>query len=594
MWQFHPYSLLLFLSFSLNLILGLFIFRSFRLNIAKYLLLLVAGSLLWTGSYALDFIFIHNGWHKLFISVLYIGVAIASAAIVLVAIELTQNTRYLTGKFWLLLSVQPVFMFLVVFLDPIYNTLIADTYLTSISNRLQWVQVINPLAIIITFGISVFWAIFITYIVTKAIIESKTSDRYRYILFFAACALIWVTSTLHYLGFRPLPGLNITSVMFTFQVLLIFVAIGYYRMYELVPLVRSEIVDELDEAVVILDIYNRVVDWNSSAEQLFLKDRKLPLFTTHTQYFSGFPEIIRKLEILSDKRILTKWIWEFNERSYEVAAKQVKDSHRKKMGLVLVYRDITEQKNLEKQMADMNRNLLASNGTKDRFLSIISHDLRGPLAGIKMLLKILNEDVKKNDEKIAPMTQALVDATESVFSLLENLLEWAKMQRGQEEFRPQFYRLESLVYECIELFELNAFSKSIVFDLEIPSHAMVFCDDRMLFTVLRNLISNAIKFSHKESQITIKAEETESFWRLSVIDSGIGMDKETMNRLFQVGEVITSIGTQGETGNGVGLLLSQEFTRMNGGTIHAESDGKTGSSFIVTIPKKPSLEGSKV
>ncbi len=169
-------------------------------------------------------------------------------------------------------------------------------------------------------------------------------------------------------------------------------------------------------------------------------------------------------------------------------------TNRKKIGLVIVLHDVTEQKKTEKQLADINRELIASNGTKDRFLSIISHDLRGPLAGIKMLLKILNDDVKKNDESIAPMTQALVDATESVFSLLENLLEWAKMQRGKEEFRPHYYRLENIVYECIDLFELNAFSKSIVFDIQIPSHAMVYCDDRMIVTVLRNLLSNALKF----------------------------------------------------------------------------------------------------
>lgn len=572
--------------------MGLLVLTSFRLNLVKYLLILVLGSLLWTGAYAIDFAYIDADLHRFFISILYIGVSIASVGNILLAIEFTGNQKLLTRNFWILILIQPVFTLGVVVLDPIFKTLILDTYILTINNRIQWIQVINTGGFFASFGISALWTVFVAFLLFRAYFTTNLrSEKNRYLFFFFSCVTLWIPSTCHYLGFRPLEGINITPVMLSFQVLFIFFAIGYYRMFDLVPLVRSEIVDELAEAVVILDGGERVVDWNLSADQLFSEGKVQNRFVKYSQFFSRYPEFSQKIQNLSEKRIVTKWTWTTNEQIFEVSAKQIRDTNRKKIGLVIVLHDVTEQKKTEKQLADINRELIASNGTKDRFLSIISHDLRGPLAGIKMLLKILNDDVKKNDESIAPMTQALVDATESVFSLLENLLEWAKMQRGKEEFRPHYYRLENIVYECIDLFELNAFSKSIVFDIQIPSHAMVYCDDRMIVTVLRNLLSNALKFSHKNSQIHIHADELEEEWKVSVIDSGVGMSKEKVTKLFQSGEDVKSIGTMGETGNGIGLLLSREFLVMNRGKISAESDGKNGSTFSFTVPKKPELGG---
>ncbi|TGM78300.1 PAS domain-containing sensor histidine kinase [Leptospira mtsangambouensis] len=586
MWQFHPYSLLLFLAFSFNLVLGLFVLKSFRLDLVKYLLILVFGSMMWTGFYGIDFVFISPALHRSFIAFLYIGVALANLGMVLVSLEFTQNKHLLTKKFWVMLTIQPLVTLAVCVLDPIFKTLTLDTYLVNINGRIQWVQETNVGGFIVSYFFSFFWSAFVAYLLIKGIFVSKSTERRRYLLILLSYLFIWVTAILHKLGFRPLPGLNVTAVMSTMQVILIFFAIGYYRMFDLVPLVRGEIVDELDEAVVILDFNNRIVDWNMSAEHLFRISSKNSTLLSYKYFFASAPGIISKLDHLSDKKTLTKWIWEKDEKYWEVTAKQIRDANRKKIGMVLVFRDITEQRNLEKQMVNVNRELLVANGTKDRFLSIISHDLRGPLAGIKMLLKVLNEDMKKKEDALAGMTQSLVDATESVFSLLENLLEWSKLQRGQEEYRPHYYRLDNIVRECLELFTLSASTKGIVLEVNVPSHAMVFCDDRMIITVIRNLISNALKFSHKNGKVIIEATDIGEDWQVSVIDSGVGMSKAIVDKLFKVGEVIKSTGTQGETGNGIGLLLCHEFVSVNGGTMYADSDGVSGSRFVFTIPKK--------
>lgn len=546
--------------------------------------------MIWTGFYGLDFVYISTNLHRTFISLLYIGVAIANVGMVLVSIEFTNNQHLLTKRFWVLLLLQPLFTVAVCVLDPIFKTLTLDTYLINVGGRIQWIQETNIGGFIASYLLSFFWSVFVALLLIRGIFISKSTERNRYLLILVSFLFIWIAAALHKMGIRPLPGMNITAVMCTMQAIMIFFAIGYYRMFDLVPLVRSEIVDELDEAVVILDFNHRVVDWNSSAENLFcVKDKNVALLP-HQAFFQHTPELITKLDNLSIKKTITKWIWEKDSKYWEVTAKQIRDSNRKKIGMVLVFRDNTEQRNLEKQMANVNRELLVANGTKDRFLSIISHDLRGPLAGIKMLLKVLNEDMKKKEDALAGMTQSLLDATESVFSLLENLLEWSKLQRGQEEFRPNFYRLDSIVLECLDLFALSAKNKDIHFETKIPNHAMVYCDDRMIITVIRNLISNALKFSHQNGKIEISAIDTGYHWMVSVKDFGVGMSKTTIDKLFKPGEVIKSVGTQGETGNGIGLLLCSEFVTVNGGTLTADSDGMSGSIFQFSLPKKENEE----
>ncbi len=506
---------------------------------------------------------------------------------VLTGIEFTKNKHLLDKTLWLLLFLQPFLILALAVFDPLFHTLLDDTYISTIQNRIQWVQQLSIFTILLEFGGAGIWSVFILRLILYSIRQAPNPVKIQFLFFLFPYVLVWIVAISHQLGFRPVEGLNLTPVMLSFHALSMFVSIGYYRMYDLVPLVRSEIVDELDEPVVILDANDRVADWNHSAELLFVNGRKYLGLTTADDFFNRYPEISQKIKVLPEKRILSQWSWVSNSpvKNWEIKAKRVWDRNRMNLGLVMVFHDVTEQRNLEKRMTEANQILQLGNATKDRFLSIISHDLRGPLTGIKTLLKILNQKVNTYDKEVSEMTQSLVDATESIFSLLENLLEWSKLQRGQEEFFPQNYSLNSLVTEAVSLFDLNAKNKDLKFINEVPSHAFVYCDDRMIFTVLRNLLSNAVKFSYRGTEIKISAIDLGLFWEIKIKDSGVGMSSEILAKLFQVGETVRSIGTSGENGNGVGLLLSKEFVEKNGGTILGESDGTSGSTFTLKLPK---------
>ncbi len=545
------------------------------------------GCLIWSGAYGIDFAFIHQDWHYFFISTVHFGVTIASTGAVLTGIEFTQNKHLLTKKMWLLLILQPLLILIFAILNPLFHTLLSDTYLSTVENRIQWIQEVSPLTTLIEFGGSGLWSIFIFKMILQAIRQSSSQVRLRFYLLLIPYFLVWGVAIGHQFGFRPISGLNLTPVTLSFHALWMFFSIAYFKMYDLVPLVRSEIVDELEEPVVILDANERVVDWNFAAEQLFVHGRKYLSLTTTEDFFDTCPEISQKIKVLPEKRIHSQWSWVSTNpiKNWEIKAKRIWDRNRLNMGLVMVFHDVTEQRLLEKRMIEANHILQLGNATKDRFLSIISHDLRGPLTGIKTLLRILNEKVHSEDKEISEMTQSLVDATESIFSLLENLLEWSKLQRGQEEFYPKTYSLESIVSEAVQVFELSAKNKNLTLKVQVPTHAFVYCDDRMIFTVIRNLMSNAIKFSHRGTEIILSAADIGSSWELQVKDTGVGMNSETIAKLFQVGETVKSIGTGGENGNGVGLLLCKEFIDMNAGTISGKSDGMNGSTFIITLPK---------
>jgi signal transduction histidine kinase len=550
---------------------------------------MILGCLLWTGAYGLDFVFIDHDWHKIFISLVHLGVGITCSASILIGIEFTQNRHLLKKRIWPLIFIQPFAILILVILDPLYHTLLSDTYIATIQDRIQWVQVLSVYTNFIELGGSAVWFVIFLTLVSKSIRSATPRFKNQFYLLLVPYLLIWIVALSHSIGFRPLPGLNLTTLGLSFSAAWFFFTIIFHRMHDLVPLVRSEIVDELDEPVIILDARDRVADWNIAAEQLFVDGRRYLNLTTADDFFKSFPDISNKIRNLPEKRTHTEWSFESREprKCWAIHAKRVKDQNRNNIGLVLVFRDVTEQRNLEMKMKQANETLQIANATKDRFLSIISHDLRGPLVGIKNLLRILNEKFATQNKEASEMTQALVEATDSIFSLLENLLEWSKLQRGQEEFSPKLYLLDSLVREAVQIFSLNADHKKIQILCEIPTHAFVYCDDRMIFAVIRNLLSNAIKFSHLGGLIQVRAVDQGKEWLLTVRDEGVGLSALTLSKLFLPGEVVKSFGTQGETGNGVGLLLCREFALRNGGSIFAESDGSSGSVFSVILPKHP-------
>jgi signal transduction histidine kinase len=230
-----------------------------------------------------------------------------------------------------------------------------------------------------------------------------------------------------------------------------------------------------------------------------------------------------------------------------------------------------------------NDQLKILNATKDKFFSIIAHDLRNPFNNILGFTEILNNgEIKINEEEKKEIIEQLYLSATSTYNLLENLLEWSRTQSNKIIFKPQLVDINNICLEVID--NLNSNSKNILIQYLPTGKNEIMIDVNMFKTILRNLISNAIKFSHNYSSVTVKTEKNSENITLTVSDNGIGIKNEYLDKIFDFTQKFSSLGTAQEKGSGLGLILCKEFVEKHGGHIWVESELGKGSDFKFSIP----------
>ncbi|MBU3916430.1 hybrid sensor histidine kinase/response regulator [bacterium] len=231
-------------------------------------------------------------------------------------------------------------------------------------------------------------------------------------------------------------------------------------------------------------------------------------------------------------------------------------------------------------------NLKIANATKDKFFLIISHDLKNPFNSILMNSNLLKSRYSKLDEEMRlKLVNGIQSSVEQTYNLLENLLEWSKKQLGKLEINQNSIDLHEISQAVITLFSGPAEDKNLKISNEIPVGTIAYADSSMITLVFRNLVSNAIKFSKEGGNIRLSCQEMDYFWEINVSDEGIGIASEDIQRLFKLDVHYTTYGTKNEKGAGLGLILSQEFIKENGGEIRVKSIPNHRTELIFTLPK---------
>ncbi len=229
--------------------------------------------------------------------------------------------------------------------------------------------------------------------------------------------------------------------------------------------------------------------------------------------------------------------------------------------------------------------LLKLNADKDRFFSIVSHDLRGPFQGLLGYSELLLMTIDvANKETIRNMSEKLHKAAKSTFNLLENLLQWSMMQRGRMPCLPSKIKLTDMVNGTIALLDSNASEKNIRLFSALEEEFFIYADHHMVDTVIRNLTSNAIKFTSSGGSVNIAAERQDNLVEISISDTGVGISQENIRKLFRVDTHYSTSGTAEEDGSGLGLILCKEMVEKNGGQIWIESELRRGTSVKFTVP----------
>ena len=251
-----------------------------------------------------------------------------------------------------------------------------------------------------------------------------------------------------------------------------------------------------------------------------------------------------------------------------------------------------ERKKAEEEINLKNEQLQAINAEKDKFFSIIAHDLRGPLSAFVAATQILTEEIQTMEiEEIKDITLSMKTSASNIYSLLENLLEWSRLRRGGMDFVPVKLNLKKIIGESIAVLSESASKKGIEIETTIPDKLEILADNHMFESVIRNLISNAIKFTTQGGKVKVTAHSKEDHsTEIKISDSGIGISPGLISRLFQINEKTSRPGTDGEPSTGLGLLLCKEFIEKHGGKIWVESEVGLGSTFSFSIKQYENLK----
>jgi signal transduction histidine kinase len=258
-----------------------------------------------------------------------------------------------------------------------------------------------------------------------------------------------------------------------------------------------------------------------------------------------------------------------------------------KRSIVSIF-DVTELKQAEAEITFKNEQLLKKDAEKDKFFSIIAHDLRGPFGSFLGLTKIMAEELPNFPiTEMQEIAVSMRNSATNLLGLLENLLYWTGMHQGLIPFNPRVALLLPIIVESIVVTQEPVRNKGIEITFDIPEGLEVFADNNILQTVIRNLVTNAVKFTHIGGKINLSGRTTrDKSVEISIRDTGIGMNRALIENLFKIDVKTNRKGTTGEPSSGLGMLICKEFVEKHGGKIWVESEEGKGSDIIFTLPAK--------
>lgn len=356
----------------------------------------------------------------------------------------------------------------------------------------------------------------------------------------------------------------------------------------------GQIIDSLnDYSVFTVDEELNINSWNTGATKIFkyteeeILGKPFDTIFVNEDKIKGIPHQEIEKALQTGKSNDIRWYRCKDGSSFyaDGLVFPLKDENGERMGFVKVLRDITERKASEDAIQRYAKELEELNTHKENVLAILSHDLRSPLAGIIQGADFLRANFDTLEPKfVKELLEEFHTAVVNELNMLDYLVEWARIKYASEAFVPSTVTLKQSVKKVFESLKETAAIKSINFNNEIDDDVKVYADGKMVLSIFHNIVSNAIKYSYRDGEITISAKRREDMVLLEVRDTGKGMSKETQNKLFTPQVKGLSKTLDENKGAGIGLILAKGFIEKNGGRIWVESKVGKGSSFYFTLP----------
>lgn len=365
------------------------------------------------------------------------------------------------------------------------------------------------------------------------------------------------------------------------------------------------IFDSMPDMVALIDLNNRIVKANKTMlQKLKIGDHGI---VGHSCYNLMHDTGCTKsdcphLSMIRDHKSHSIELYEPKFGCYlNVTTTPIFDSNNRLLGSLHIARDVSIQKKSEAKLMEYNNELKELNQNKDKFFSIVAHDLRSPFQGMLGFTDLIIDELENlSREEIKDYLLKVRDASYGTFTLLENLLNWSRLQTGRLQYNPSEFNLKDHVVSIISLLNSNAHSKSVNLINNIYGDCLVSADEQMVHSILLNLGTNAIKFTNPGGNVVFDAKIkslcncdhtgecycNQRCMEISVSDTGVGMPEEALDKIFNIGEHYTMPGTADEHGAGLGLILVKEMAEKHGGKLTVKSEMSKGSVFSFTIPLK--------
>jgi two-component system, sensor histidine kinase and response regulator len=309
-----------------------------------------------------------------------------------------------------------------------------------------------------------------------------------------------------------------------------------------------------------------------------IEQREMQLYKENKVHFIGC--VCAKLDNYDGKEVLVCTIKDISDDDNERLLEELEISKEQ------IEEEAANINRVNYQLEESQQKLQELNASKDKLLSIIGHDLRNPFFVISSYSEMLKDDYERlsHDERLN-IINTIGETSRFAHRLLENLLNWARTQTGRMEYTPSALQVKKIVTSSIELVRLQAQKKNITIMTDVSVSLMVHADRNMLDTIIRNLVSNSIKFTEPGGFVKISATDFNEYIKITVSDTGIGMADVDLTKLFRIDTKNTEIGNSKEKGTGLGLILCKEFVERHGGSIWVESELGKGSQFMFTVPR---------
>lgn len=421
------------------------------------------------------------------------------------------------------------------------------------------------------------------YLLIVSMRRTERLFRNQTLLLIISTAAPLVIHIVEFLGFNILGLINFTPFAFTISFFATGLGLIKFNLFAVVPIAKEQLIAAMTDGLIVIDTKEQIIEINPAM--------KKHLAGEHTDYI-GKP----LAEVMGHQTELLKQIRERKHRKISVteaveAGKKIflteiiplkRRNHRLK-GMLVLFTDITEERNNQILLEKQAQELKEHNALKDKLFSIVSHDLKGPVLGVKEILDLSKRGymTPEDFEEILP---ALSDSIDGVAMLLENLLAWSRSQLKGEHMDKTVFDIYQLIQQQKAWVEPIAALKSIRVDIDSEGSVMVFADKHMVELVVRNLLTNAVKFCSLGDSVSIAVVNRKEDVKISVRDTGVGISQDNLQRLRK-GDSFTTFGSNNEAGTGLGLLLVRDYVGKNGGELWIDSQQNEWTEFSFALPK---------